>query len=217
MKSQHIVLYIVLILIIIFTTILAVVQNGENPNNLSEITRPTTEQDDSSTQEETGALICEGCGAFNQIILTDMPWATFDNDAYDFTFRYPVDFDLVEERTRSTYADGTEWQYLLFKSPLRDNEARFSISINPDGIGIPYDKSFSVHETPQGKVLSVDIECTDDPNCMDDGTMLFLTRHWEEKGSVYQIILAYEELEDSDDTTNYETMLKEIVGSFRAY
>ena len=195
---------IVIIIAVLF------IQNRDVSDDFSETHHPNTEKTDPTTNNIERE-------PFDQKLLADISWTPFDNDAYDFTFRYPADFGLVEERTRSTYADGTEWQYLLFKSPLRDNEARFSISINPDGIGIPYDKSFSVHETPQGKVLSLDIECTDDPNCTDDGTMLFLARHWEEKGNVYQIILAYEELEGNNDTTNYETMLKEIVGSFRAY
>ncbi len=142
---------------------------------------------------------------------------TFSREEHNFTFRYPSDFQLMEEETKHTYDDGTKWQYLFFKSPLRENNARFSISINPDGIGIPYDKSFSVHEALGEKVVSLDAECTDDPNCTDDGTMLFLTRRWEEKGNAYQILFAYEELENSDDTTNYETIFKDIVRSFRAY
>jgi len=144
--------------------------------------------------------------------LNNVEQTNYQTKNYNVSFNYLSDFNLVYDKTKFTYSNELNWDQIFFESYSRKQKARFSLDINPDGIGVSIDKKFTVTMGDEERNVVLDSVCEDEI-CSNDGVVL-LQAYWEEKGNTYQFTFVYNTDTESDNI-DYEKMFVNIIKSIK--
>ncbi len=146
--------------------------------------------------------------------LSAVEWMEYANDKYGVKFSYPSDFTVAVDKVKHVYADGREWYYVFFNSNIREQRPRFSMAVNPDGVGPLYiDKRYILKKDADGNVSISSVINTDDRRISgDDVTWLYAYLDGGENKFKFQFL--YETGGESDGV-DYDEMFAEMLESIQ--
>lgn len=150
----------------------------------------------------------------SDVNLADVKWTRYMNERYRISFFYPEDFVITEEEVKHTYEDGKEWYHIFFDSNARRQYARFSMDVNPDGIG-PFfiDKRYIVEKKGNGGIVISSIVDTTDPLALNDD-IIWSSAYFQGNENAFQFHFIYEMTKESDKI-DYDAMFIEILESMQ--
>ncbi|MFC1720953.1 hypothetical protein ACFL0K_01730 [Patescibacteria group bacterium] len=144
--------------------------------------------------------------------LSKIEWVTYVDDMNGISFSHPSDFTIAIDEIKHEYENGKKWHYTFFDSDVRKQRTRFSININPDGIG-PFfiDKRYFIEKKNDGKIaISSVIDATDQQILNDEIIWSYAKLDDDENKLDFHFIY---EINGELDNVDYDAMFTEILES----